>query len=500
MKLKSFIFCLLTGISLLSLVRDAVGAQAWVQRFTGSLGAGGNAYAMVVDGSGNLFVAGTWANDFATVKYSNAGVPLWTNRYHGPGAGSDVARAIAVDASGNVFVTGDSANTDPPPYNRDYATIKYSGAGVPLWTNRYQIFTDNAYGTAVAVDAGSNVVVTGYSGGSGVSTIKYSNAGVPLWTNIFHYPGDFAYIGSLAVDSNANVFVAGHASGPGGGDDILIFKCSSSGALLWTNRYNGLGNGNDYGNDIALDSNGNVFLTGGTTVGGQFEFVTIKYSNSGMPVWTNRYKGFGTSFYGGAGEIVVDYAGNVIVTGTSVGSGTHFDFATIKYSNTGVPLWTNRFNRNSEDAAIGLAVDRGNNVFVHGYSSDAITLRYDNTVVAYSSTGQFLWSNFYNGPGNDDDSANAIALDGEGNVFVTGYSRGTNGFTDYATIKLWGRQPIQLNVQPTNNLLVLSWANPTFLLQSAPNATGTFTNIPGATSPRTNTLGAPQQFFRLRLN
>jgi hypothetical protein len=501
MKPKSFTFCLLAGISLLSMVRDAVGAQAWVQRFTGSPGAGGNARGIAVDGSGNVFVAGSWANDFATVKYSNAGVPLWTNRYHGPGAGSDVAHAIAIDGSGNVFVTGDSANTDnPPPYDRDYATIKYSGAGVPLWTNRYQIFFDDAHATALAVDASGNVVVTGYSGGSGVATIKYSNTGVPLWTNIFHYSGAFPYVANIALDSNANVFVAGSAIGPGGGDDFLTFKCSSSGALLWTNRFNGSGNGDDYVNDIALDGNGNVFVTGGSAASGQIEFVTIKYSNNGVPAWTNRYKGFGNSTYGGAGEIAVDSGGNVIVTGASVGSGTFNDFAAVKYSNAGVAIWTNRYNRIYDDVPIGLAVDRSDNVFVSGYSTDGNTLRYDNTVVAYSSTGQFLWSNIYNGPGNNDDSGNAIALDGDGNVFVTGYSRGTNGFNDYATIKLWGRQPIQLNIQPANSALVLSWSNPTFLLQAAPNTTGTFTNIPGATSPRTNTPGAPQQFFRLRLN
>ena len=43
--------------------------------------------------------------------------------------------AIAVDASGNVFVTGGSSPGGGE--NRDYATMKYSGAGVPLWTNHY---------------------------------------------------------------------------------------------------------------------------------------------------------------------------------------------------------------------------------------------------------------------------------------------------------------------------------------------------------------------------
>ena len=61
-------------------------------------------------------------------------MPLWTNRYNGPGNGYDQAIAMAVDGSGNVFVTGNSVGSGG---NYDYATIAYSGAGVPLWTNRY---------------------------------------------------------------------------------------------------------------------------------------------------------------------------------------------------------------------------------------------------------------------------------------------------------------------------------------------------------------------------
>ena len=62
-------------------------------------------------------------------------MPLWTNRYNGPGNGNDYATAVAVDGSGNVFVTGYSHGSSGSYY--DYATIAYSGAGVPLWTNRY---------------------------------------------------------------------------------------------------------------------------------------------------------------------------------------------------------------------------------------------------------------------------------------------------------------------------------------------------------------------------
>ena len=157
--------------------------------------------------------------DYATIKYSSAGVPLWTNRYNGPGNGDDAAYAVAVDGSDNVIVTGYSAGQRR--LDDDYATIKYSSAGVPLWTNRYNgPGNGNDYAYAVAVDGSNNVIVTGYSTGSGSSydyaTIKYSSAGVPLWTNRYNGPGNGDdHACAVAVDGSNNVIVTGCSLGSG---------------------------------------------------------------------------------------------------------------------------------------------------------------------------------------------------------------------------------------------------------------------------------------------
>jgi len=175
-----------------------------------------------VDGSGNVFVTGS----SATIAYSSAGVPLWTNRSGGG--------LLAVDGSGNVFVTGSSIGGG---FFRDYATIKYSGAGVPLWTNRYNGPTNDSYASAVAVDASGNVFVTGYSWGSGsgndYATINYSGAGVPLWTNRYNGPGKGDdYASAVAVDGSGNVFVTGFSTGTSGNYDYATIKYSSAGVPL----------------------------------------------------------------------------------------------------------------------------------------------------------------------------------------------------------------------------------------------------------------------------
>ncbi len=238
--------------------------------------------------------------DYATIKYSSAGVPLWTNRYNGPANSSDVPYALAVDHSGNVVVTGYSITSGA---NQDYATIEYSSTGVLLWTNHYNgpgNSYDNAY--AVAIGAEGNVYVTGRSFGSGsrsdYATLAYSPAGVPLWTNRYNGPGNYAdEAQALAVDNSSNVIVTGTSDGGlGSYSDYATIKYSSDGVPLWTNRYNGPGNYTDQARAVAVDSSNNVIVTGVSDGGvSGADYATIKYSSEGVPLWTNRYNGPGNT-------------------------------------------------------------------------------------------------------------------------------------------------------------------------------------------------------------
>ena len=96
----------------------------------------------------------------------------------------------------------------------------------------------------------------------------------------------------------------------------------------------------------------------------------------------------------------------------------------------------------------------------------------------------------------------SIALDGNGHLFVSGTSRDSSGWNDYATIaySIVNLSPIPLGIKKVNGEVVLSWTNAGFGLQSAPTVTGAFINIAGATSPYTNRIAASQQYFRLISN
>src|SRR5262249_7574769 len=113
----------------------------------------------------------------------------------------------------------------------------------------------------------------------------------------------------------------------------------------------------------------------------------------------------------------------------------------------------------------------------------------------YSSTGIPLWTNYYNGVGNE--SLNAMAIDRDGNVTVTGVTAGA--FSDYATVKYASSARPYLKIDNIGNKAVLSWTASGFVFQSTPSFQTSFTNIDGASSPYTN-LDNVRRYFRLKSN
>ena len=89
---------------------------------------------------------------------------------------------------------------------------------------------------------------------------------------------------------------------------------------------------------------------------------------------------------------------------------------------------------NEEDQAKAVAIDGSGNVFVTGLTWGLGTLQ-DYATIKYNSAGQEQWVAYYNGPDNGDDQANAMAVDGSGNVYVTGFSGVTASYNDCTTIK-----------------------------------------------------------------
>ena len=140
---------------------------------------------------------------------------------------------------------------------------------------------------------------------------------------------------------------------------------AAAGAPLWTNYYNGPGNSFDVATAVESAPNGNVIVAGNSvgTGGLSPDYAIIAYSPAGVPLWTNRYTGTGNGSDEVA-DIAVAFDGRIFVTGKSEGLPAGDDYATIAYSSTGQTLWTNRFNRGiiSTDRATSVACDTNGNV------------------------------------------------------------------------------------------------------------------------------------------
>jgi cell division septation protein DedD len=167
------------------------------------------------------------------------------------------------------------------------------------------------------------------------------------------------------------------------------------------------------------------------------DYTTIKYDASGTEQWVARYDGPGNADdY--ANAIAVDGLGNVYVTGYSAGSDGTRDYATIKYDASGTEQWAARYNGpgNADDYANAIAVDGLGNVYVTGGSGPPAVADY--LTIKYDASGTEQWVATYNGPENGDDVSKGVAVDSSGSVYVTGWSTGSAspfGAYDYATIK-----------------------------------------------------------------
>ncbi len=273
-----------------------------------------------------------------------------------------------------------------------------------------------------------------------VSVASLSGSGViEEWVARYNGPGNgYDYANDMAVDSSGNVYVTGQSGGTGTGNDYATIKYDSSGNQLWIARYNGPGNKkSDNAYAIAVDAAGNVYVTGQSYDyygGTNYDYATVKYDSSGNQLWVARYNGPGNQLdY--AEAIAVDASGNVYVTGASWGN--HLDYATVKYDSSGNQLWVARYDgpwTNGADWAYAIALDASGNVYVTG-ASDVYQSVDDYATIKYDSSGNQLWVARYDGPGNAWDCANAMAVDASGNVYVTGQSTGSGPYFNYATVK-----------------------------------------------------------------
>ena len=330
------------------------------------------------------------------------------------------------------------------------------------WISRYNKLDQDDKPMAMTAGNDGFIYVTGYSvgksGDKDFLTVKYAPTGKEVWTATFEGPGnadgsdDIA--NAIAVDGKGNVFVTGSTHGGFRGRDFCTVKYDRNGTQIWVNYYSGTGridNSDEEAVGIALDNSSSVLVTGSTDeMGTSLDFCTVKYSNDGATLWAQTFDGQGR-----AEDIVksvkVDSKDNVIISGSSKGLISDLDYLTVKYDASGNELWHAVYHGPggnitiNTDEVSAMILDRENNIYVTGYGWNAATAK-DFLTVKYDSEGEEQWVSRVDNVSTtreegrvNEDVANAIALDGSGNIYLTGKTVLSEGGSAYFTCKLNGK-------------------------------------------------------------
>ena len=386
--------------------------------------------------------------------------------------------AIAVDTSGNAYVTGSDGSGDA-----FVARLNASGSALVYFTT----LGSGSGGTSIAVDGEQNAYVAGatsltafpttanafqtsLAGARDVFVVKLDATGSTLLYSTFLGSSGDDTASDIAVDGEGNAYLTGTTNSPGfptenpfeatysdGDRDGFVTKLNASGSALSYSTYLG-GDGIDQGLGIAVDGEGNAYVTGQTRSGtfplvnalqpGSF-FTTVtgdafvtKFDASGSQLVYSTFFGGTKSDLGRS--IVADSAGNAYVAGWTASD----DFLTVnpvqetlngfsdafvtKFNPSGSELlYSTYFGGNGPDTAQGIGLDSEGNVYVIGDSAStdfptlepvevfsAATTTHDSYLAKFGASGSLVYATPFGG--GDDDDGMGIAVDSSGNAYVTG--------------------------------------------------------------------------------
>ncbi|HEY6160052.1 MAG TPA: SBBP repeat-containing protein [Bacteroidia bacterium] len=264
---------------------------------------------------------------------------------------------------------------------------------------------------------------------------------------------DFSRV--IALTPTGNIAVAGNAGSSftwgsnaltnAGQNDIIIAQYDNTGNVLWAKMAGGTGM--DAANSVAVDANGNVFISGSfqntfswgsnnMVSNGSDDLYFAKYDAGGNLLFVKQYGGTGSDR---ANAITLDNAGNVYIAGyfsanftfgstplTTAGSN---DVLVAKFDNAGNLQWVKTAGGTGVETGREIIADASGNIYVGGTYGSAFT--YGSTTLTYSAmndifmakydgmNGNVLWASGAGGTLNDQPMG--IARSAAGNILLCGY-------------------------------------------------------------------------------
>ncbi len=476
------------------------GGTVWVRQFDGMFSIATDS--MAVDGEGNVLVTGYFRGevdfkdskgsktaqgfDIFVLKLNSKGNTVWARQFGG--VFDDAGNSVAVDGEGNVYATGyfegdvdfEGPEGTMTAQGKDIMALKLNPTGVTIWARQLGGTGDDR-GVCMAVDTNGNVFVSKFdcvynihpndnvlqAPLISVATLNTPLVCAPRAFLEMYYPSDVSF-DSVSVDTKGNVFVMGWfvgevdfkgPEGPmtvqGGDSDIFVLKLNPGGGTVWARQFDGILS-HTVTDNMAVDGEGNVFVTGyfrgevdfkdskGPKTAQGFDIFVLKLDPGGGTVWAEQ---FGGVFREAGNSVAVDGKGNVYVTGYFEGevdfrdskgpkTAQGRDIFVLKLDSSGGVEWARQFGGVSSERGNSVAVDGEGNVFVTGFFGGEVDFKgpegpmtahdYDIFVLKLDPGGGTVWAKQFGGVSTD--YSYSVAVDGQGNVLVTGFFEGEVDF------------------------------------------------------------------------
>ncbi|MCX6646257.1 MAG: SBBP repeat-containing protein [bacterium] len=390
-------------------------------------------------GAGNVPYTSNGGKDVFVAKYTSAGNFVWAKAWGA--AEDDIGRSVAVDSFGDVYITGsfrDVCDFDPDPTDTfwgnsgdmgDIFVTKLDSDGNFVWLQNWGGEKDDS-GRRIIIDSANNAIVAGYDC---IGTYNYRTwlasfdiDGNQNWLKMWDGSGDLlADSNGLALDDSGNIYICGAYEGmvdfdPDSGTenhtsagtyDGFLCKYTSSGIFTWVRTWGGICH--DNAESVAIDKDGNIYMTGvfenvsdfdpgpGTWIleGNNWDAFLCKYDPDGEFLWATSWGGddfsdFITTYYDVGYDLDTDSFGDIYVTGTYMDNSImdpiftnltnangKADIFLSKFGSNGVLKWSRTWGGVDGkvgstyyiDRGYGICIDDSDSLYVCGQFIDDVT-------------------------------------------------------------------------------------------------------------------------------
>ncbi|VAX23895.1 hypothetical protein MNBD_IGNAVI01-269 [hydrothermal vent metagenome] len=314
----------------------------------------------------------------------------------------------------------------------------------------------------------------------------------PEWVRAYDQPDNRNKLYASTTDSEGNSYLTGASQVLNGNltsDNFLTLKYDKNGDLLWVKTFDSGEGGIDEAHAIALDNEGNVYVTGFASSNSieLDEFYTIKYSSEGEEIWHAIFNGpetGGIKWNDRATYIFVDDNQNVYVTGTveAYDDSTyyvHTNIGVVKYNSEGILKYFDVYDSpyHGDEVPTGISVNKYGHLFISGYTNEQNYYAGDMILLMYDNSGNLKWNVQYDGSESADDKALMLVTDKEGNAYFCGYQNeqlsggtadlfiakydttGTQVWSDVINSTIEGidpnlHYPVAMEISPDDNLYI----------------------------------------------